>query len=600
VRLRFAPATAALLAACLPLSAQYVLPEPVDALRQALNRPYVEPIDAKDRPAAMKERQAMLQERANALRGVNQLRQALGLTQEWEGDHTEAGELVRKEIGKRLEDTLRGILKTGDATSKLAVVSLIGDMGTLIRGTDPADGASYSRRFTQDLAALTAPGNDRILREAAARALGKILPDSKIANDALGKLLEDPDAGLRRAAAAGIMDELTSAVGRRNRNDTAAQTVTLPRDERIALGVSTAALAGKFANDADADVQRACLEALLFVSETFTDYLSGKLGEPNLGKVGDDPNKLRQGFDDRAALVPLARQLADVLPNIVTALKTENRTNRILAARVLEVIGLTRKGMVAPLNEQARWRFPGDKLPNADEIVRAEPPKKPVVEIAPKPTDVPAENDPLRKALTEALPALAAALGDREVRVRLFVINAIDAVGADATPIAAELARATGDQNAFVRWVAARIIGKFAPNKPEIGVAALAGLANDPDIDVRRAALTSIDKYGAKYAQAAGPAVARSASRGDADLRLMALRTLTTIKVPAETAIEPLLGNLKSDDPRVRRSTADAIGSYGAAAKTAVATLKQLMQDDYDADVRRAASEAVLNIESGL
>jgi HEAT repeat protein len=575
----FVPAVTAMLVAAVPLVGQPPGQDPVDALAQVL----------KSGPLDVKERTSALEEKARSLKDISQLRRALSLAEWQEEFRAEGGGAVnpvRQEIGRRLEQRLRAVLTTGDALAKQAAVRLIGEMGTSVLNTEEGAKGGYSRRFTEDLIKLTGPANDRPVRLAAARSLGQILPDPEQANPALEKLLESNDTELRRTAAAALLEQLRNAVGRRSRSDTTSSAVRLPKEDVVSLGQSIFQICGRFANDPDRTVQRLCLESFQLICDEIADFLSVN---PFLD------NKERPL---KARVEEVAKLLADQVPAIAAALKSPDCNNRRLAARVLEAIGLLRKVLSAPLDMARLARPPLARAEDdGDLVARAQPGDKEKGDAAgPAPGD---GGESLRKGLVDALPAMTCGLGDPDPWVRVYVMNAIDSVGADAAPIVAALVQSARDRNVYVRWVTARVIGKFAPARPEAGVPTLAQLALDPDIDVRRAALFALFRYGDSLAVPAFPAIAKASSHGDADVRLVAIRVLRELTVPAGVALPALLANLRDQDTRVRRDSAEAIGRLGKAAASALPTLQWVFTSDPDSDVREAASDAVLAITGG-
>ena len=104
------------------------------------------------------------------------------------------------------------------------------------------------------------------------------------------------------------------------------------------------------------------------------------------------------------------------------------------------------------------------------------------------------------------------------------------------------------------------------------------------------------------------PALTKSVNRGDAEIRVMVMQALTGIGLASASAIPEVLKALDHDDGRVRRAGAEFLGVFGRvdphdkeaaaaveAARQAVPRLRELLKDP-DPEVRRAASEALLNL----
>src|SRR5581483_10740838 len=72
-----------------------------------------------------------------------------------------------------------------------------------------------------------------------------------------------------------------------------------------------------------------------------------------------------------------------------------------------------------------------------------------------------AGEEPLRELLVAAVPALAAGIKDPEWQARQSSINVLETLGPDAAPAANALAQALADPDRFVRWAAARALGRL-------------------------------------------------------------------------------------------------------------------------------------------
>jgi hypothetical protein len=152
---------------------------------------------------------------------------------------------------------------------------------------------------------------------------------------------------------------------------------------------------------------------------------------------------------ERAALwktwLPLAEALNKQTPALTRALKDLDRATALAAHQALEAVATARR-------QPRLW---ADALPP----LPAEKGKKGAFE------------DPLPRA-PEAAAALAGSLGDKSVEVRLVALYALETLGPDAAPAAPAL----GDRDPFVRWGAARALGKMAPHGAAKGVPALAAV----------------------------------------------------------------------------------------------------------------------------
>jgi HEAT repeat protein len=205
-------------------------------------------------------------------------------------------------------------------------------------------------------------------------------------------------------------------------------------------------------------------------------------------------------------------------------------------------------------------------------------------------------NDPLGQAVDQARRALIEGMRDPDPRGRLAAIDALELFGTRAEPAIPALAAALGDRNKFVRWAAARTLGHMALGERE-ALPGLVRLICDPDLDVRIGALEALRRYGPKVA-AAVPALTAALGRGDTEARLATLRALAAIGPAAEPSLPAVARALKNPDPRLRGEAARTLGTFGSAAAPFVAALREAMEDP-DSDVRKAASEAILRITLG-
>ncbi len=127
-------------------------------------------------------------------------------------------------------------------------------------------------------------------------------------------------------------------------------------------------------------------------------------------------------------------------------------------------------------------------------------------------------DDPLLPGLRLALPALTAGVADPDLEARRAAIDALEALGRQADSAARALVAALGDQDRFVRWSAARALGKIRPAEVATVVPALARLVSDGDRDVALSALSALSAFG-PGARAALPALLEAAQAPEAEVR---------------------------------------------------------------------------------
>jgi HEAT repeat protein len=205
----------------------------------------------------------------------------------------------------------------------------------------------------------------------------------------------------------------------------------------------------------------------------------------------------------------------------------------------------------------------------------------------------------LGEMLRDIIPALADKLRASEPATRLAALALIEQLGPDAKITVPAVTAALHDPDRFVRWAAARSLGRigitnFVPANHAPAVEGLADLMMDDDLDVSMGAARALEDFG-EAALPAVPALAKALSREDPDLRANILYTLKAIGPKGTAAIEPLTKLLTAKEARIRREVPPILAMYRAEAKSAVPALRAAL-DDPDSEVRDRASEAILQI----
>jgi len=544
----------------------------------------------------LKRRADALQTRIKAIGDhVSDLRQALAL-QDWRDNDVDtdlaAVDLnARKELADHLGTLLRRFLKSEDTTTRLATITMIGEMGTSVRGLGrPLEaGTSFAGSLSPALEELaTNKGASREIRGAAARALGKVYPnDPEKAADALDQLLRSEDSGLRRAGAdglAGIMGVVRQLMPFFN---TATGVTTSPAYLDRA-GSSVVRVAGRGLNDRDRGIRQACLEAIRATTNALA--VATRSREENR----------------RTVLLALSRALDEQAPAVAADLdQSQPQAIRRLAAEILADMGYSRQQML-----QGPRRRLAEPLP-PPRGRRTEAAARPIhlvvlgAEAAPKADRAtPATPEQLlRSGLEKALRQMADSLKrDPNVQIRLAIVEALEALGSFAEPVAASLVDAMGDPDRFVRWSATRTLGSLRP--VEGTVAGFIRGLRDADLDVRLAAAEAIRKYGprATDSEAVGPAAAdvvaalsAAVGRGDVEMRVAVIGALEAVQAHQPVAIRALVAALDHPEMRVRRAAAAALGALGSGTDLVLGALRAALRDN-EPDVRQAASDALLDI----
>jgi HEAT repeat protein len=575
--------------------------DPVDALRQALRVPVIDPAR---NPQELTARRDLLTRRVAALRGPGDFRRAL-LLNEWQSDQDpkiqDIDLTIRRELAQRLERALRTAMLSSDPAARLGAATMLGEMGSTVRsGSEGSSGLTdrtivdptvvrafpaFARLLMPDLVKLTRDGNPAV-EAAASRALSNITPDPKVAASTLSQVLRSADVTVRRAAAAA----LANLVQKSPVKSRVAPGLEPSPAELVQMATAVVPVAGRGLTDGDARVRRSCVQALSAAAVAMGDVLPGPTGD--LGALrGPRPGP----EEERTEVTPLATALEAQAPALARTTEDPDPQVRQLSCRALEDMAAARTRTAHPSDviplpppapaptppKEKQTRRPGRKRADDIRLVSAEAPPK----------DAP---DSLMRGLQGTLPAAAARLGDPFVRVRLAALDFMETMGPDAASAAGAVVGALADPCLFVRWAAARTLGRIGPVNVAESVPALARLLEDPDLDVRLATAAVLERYGPQ-ARAAVPALTAAVGRGDAEIRVAVLRAIEAVGADAEPAIPAVTEALTHPDLRVRRAAAEALGSFGPAARSAQDALRRTLNDSVD-EVRKAASDALLDI----
>jgi HEAT repeat protein len=612
---RFRPLGSVLGAAVLLLSwtatasSQRYANDPVEDLRQALK---IGVIDSTGNPDELRFRRENLTKLIAKLRGPGDLRRALML-QEWldEDQDEKVREIdskLRGEVADKFKQALHDFMQHGDAAGRMAAAGMLAEMGTEVK-TPSRTGADIKSSGTKfgvasslapDLVKLTGDPNLRV-REAAARALGLVNPDPKVAVPPLSKLLKADEDFLRRAAAAGLRNLIQQIIPIITGKGKSVTGVEVQPVQVVEIGELVVPAAAKGLTDRDASVRRTCAQAIQLAAVALGDVIqSPATGQfpPKGRKVSAEEakniNETRTQVDtDRRRFQPLLQAFHDQAPALAKALGDSDALVRLQVCRALEDIANARQRIVKLIESVPEEPKAIEKLPPPG--AAPEEPIRPAADEAPKAPKTPVPADSLGEGLRVTLPELAVALRDPDVRVRRAALDVLELLGPRAAPAGPAIIGALGDPDLFVRWAAARALGKTGGAPADAGIAALAHLLYDPDLDLRVTVAGVLERFGAA-ASAAVPSLARAAGSGDAEIRMAAMRALESIGREAREAIPVIAEGLSHSDARVRRTAAEVLGQFGTLARSAIPALREALNDD-DPEVRRAASDALLSIE---
>ncbi len=446
------------------------------------------------------------------------------------------------------------------------------------------------------------------------------------ATKALGRLSEETNRSVaERRAAAGALRNMVRLIQSLSGDSDTARGVQIRIDSSTGdtreLGIYVVVRTAPMLADADVEVNRLALntiERVGFFLRSLPQTVTAKPGSgalPPLVFQMDDVAKLKSGKE-------IAKKVGELLGSrrFQQLLTTRDVVSRLLAWRSLEHFAGARRALNQQIRVARRNNYPD------------------------APTVKP---DYLAKPLEQAANIVAKNLDDPSTPVRLAGVQFLELLEdtdyeADQS-LAVHLADRLRDRNKFVRWASIRALGNLGerrvrqlltkyeqdkktnkdvkPGPDNLAllnkvVNGLIRLLGDRDIGVRMAAATSLEKLmtGAESApksdaqaaaiktiQTAGPALADAGLRGDADPRAKALEALKVVGLTTaeqrKNAARKLATLLLFESVKVRQAAAEAIGSFGSDARVALPALERALRD-IDPEVRQAASDAILNIET--
>ena len=208
--------------------------------------------------------------------------------------------------------------------------------------------------------------------------------------------------------------------------------------------------------------------------------------------------------------------------------------------------------------------------------------------------------------------AEATAAGDS--RTKRTAIEVLEMLGPAAAPAAPALVASLADGDRFVRWSAVRALRNIGPIAARCATAPLACVVEDDDVDVRLAAAAALEQFApaasARRASCRPPTFrVSSAPRRERPFRrycepstAMTWKCVSPRSVPSaglaprQAPLPTLKDVFRDPNPRIRQAAAETMGMIATpTARDAVESLRALTRDE-DANVRKAASEALLRI----
>jgi HEAT repeat protein len=199
-----------------------------------------------------------------------------------------------------------------------------------------------------------------------------------------------------------------------------------------------------------------------------------------------------------------------------------------------------------------------------------------------------------------AIPALVGALGDRDEDVRESAALALSRIGTKARSAASALKAALRDSDWTVRREAAGALARVGPEPGQAMPALESVVKDDPRPEVRAAAASAIVSVARSASERSRAVLDLIVALEDRDprVRKASASALGTFGPDATAAVGPLTAHLLKDPDRHARSwAADALGEIGPTARSAVPLLIAALKEP-DPWLRRIAAEALGKIGS--
>jgi HEAT repeat protein len=536
---------------------------------------------------------------------------------------------AREELTAAFQDKVRDAFQSKDPVTRAGAAVLIGETAAAARkpGTANRFVRGQLRLFARKDEKTGAPGlvhllydPDPAVRQAAIAALGQVEPDPTGGGDALRALLDRArPAETRLAATQALANIVTTSA------ELARSIGSDPRDREYFRTASTVIVPvlNSALEDPNPDVSHAAVAALGTVARAMRLLVEVRpldTGAPGIALT--DPKEIEREKQMQAALLRERQEYKALLEafggrspkSLVAALARRDATLRIQASHVLGDLAAIDAALkdakpkvgAAPL-DRGLWaqvsNMPGEAR------FQLAPPTAPLQEaivfVAWQPRGV--------------IDELIVGLGDKNPRVRLATLDALEALGTDAEPAIDALLTTLEDSELFVRWATLRVLGKLGQalhqaNRPAHEgrvVPAVARHLRERDLDVATAAAVALTRYG-DLARGAVPQLATAVDQGDARFRIAATRAVEALGTAAAPALPGVARNLEDRSDRVttipfglsdehvkaRFTAAQVLGRFGPLARDQVPALRASLFDP-EPEVRRAAAEALLRVQQG-
>ena len=446
---------------------------------------------------------------------------------------------------------------------------------------------------------------DETVRRSALRAIQAIHPGPKVMIPLAVKLLEDPDPAIRgrilNAIAEAGVEAVPGLIEALKVDKAAFWALIVLRDIGPAAKDAVPAIIEKL-KDKNPEIRREAVLTLGAMGEAAVaaaPQIAALLGDAHvataatfvLGELGqlskDAEAKVRANAKSTDELLSTASlwALARVYPEdkelrrettekLVERLKAKDAFVRVAAARALAALPPAPE-ITIPIMEKA--------LKDADE------------------TTMRHAMDALAALGAGAVPRLTDAL--KHEKFRADVVYALGRIGPAAAPATGELAKFVEDKNSRVAHEAIIALGDIGPGAKDAVPALTKALQQADDRDLNFAAIAfALGKIGPAAASADSALLKQLESKDD-NVRLLSAWALAQIDPAsagvAAKAVPVLTAGLALPVVGDRFLSAEGLGGFGPAAKSAVDALKKASTDE-DKDVQQAAAKALKAVEQAV
>jgi HEAT repeat protein/S1-C subfamily serine protease len=429
--------------------------------------------------------------------------------------------------------------------------------------------------MAENIAALK--NRDATKRAEAAKRLGDLGPDAKIAVPDLIPLLKDPDNLVRRFTRTAL-----DKIGPPTKNE-----------------VPTLL---EMIEDPNATVRIHVVDALGKVGP------EGQAALPALTKALKDTDaKVREAAAHAVARVGKKTPEA-VVPLLSEALKDSEKTVRVAAAEALAADLTLNSRDVGMLVELLQHQDSEVRVQAAVALKKLGPDavvaKKPLLDTLKK-ADTPLRRASLEALATigvekEALPELEKALDDKDIEVRRAALNAVAQLGPDAKPVVPLIAKAVTEWK--LRKAALDALAKIGPGAKNAQVIkALEEALADPAYRVQAAEVVAAIRPTGPEAQLILKRLIETLKLPDdkeanKEIRAKVIEALVKIGRTGVPTLAKHLSMTMERDHWVRLGVAVALGDMGKDARDALNILFAVNQNDESAEVREAAGKAIEKI----